>query len=151
YMSLHTVTDNHAHQFIKNYLERENPYKIKDLLDALVEIPEFAWSLEYDMGPTIFNGDKDNRVGKISYDMTGGTELSKERMETMAQSGVNTIVAMHMSQDQIEEAGNQNINIVSAGHMPSDSLGINLFLDKAIKEFNLEVMEFSGFKRVSRI
>lgn len=151
YMSLHTVTDNHAHQFLKSYLEKENPYKIKDLLDSLVEIPEFAWSLEYEMGPTIFSGDKDNRVGKIAYDMTGGTEVGKERLEKMAQSGVNTIVAMHMSQEQVDEAGEQNINIVSAGHMPSDSLGINLFLDKAKKEFGLKIMDFSGYKRVSRI
>lgn len=151
YMSLHTVTDNHAHQFIKNYLEKRDPYRIKDLLDALIEIPEFAWSLEYDMGPTVFTGDEENRVGNLAYDMTGGTELSKDRLEKMAQSGINTIVAMHMSQDQIEEAGEQNINVVSAGHMPSDSLGINLFLDKAIQEFGLDVVDFSGFKRFSRI
>ncbi len=151
YMSLHTITDNHAHQFLKSYLKEENPYKIKDLLDSLLEIPEYAWSLEYDMGPTIFNGDKENRVGKISFDMTGGTELNKDRLEKMAQSGINTIIAMHMSEDQIKEAGEQNINVVSAGHMPSDSLGINLFLDKAINEFGIEIFELSGFKRVSRI
>ncbi|PTD93586.1 NGG1p interacting factor NIF3 [archaeon SCG-AAA382B04] len=151
YMCLHTVADNHAHQFLKSYLENENPYTLKDLMDSLIELPEFAWSLEYGMGPTIFNGDEENRVGKIAYDMTGGTELNKDRLEKMAQSGINTIVAMHMSQSQVDEAGEQNINVVSAGHMPSDSLGINLLMDKAIQEFDLEVMELSGFKRVSRI
>ncbi|OKY78717.1 MAG: putative GTP cyclohydrolase 1 type 2 NIF3 family [Candidatus Methanohalarchaeum thermophilum] len=150
-MSLHTAADNHAHQFIKDYLEEKDPYKISDLMDVLLEIPEYKWALEYDMGPTIFNGDEDNRVGKLAYDYTGGTELGKERLEKMAQSGVNTIVAMHMSKDQIEEAQEQNINVVASGHMSSDSIGLNILLDKAKKEFGIDIVEFSGFKRVSRL
>ncbi len=151
YSSMHTVSDNHAHNFLKKYLHEKNPYRISDLIENLLEIPEYEWSLEHDMGPQIFNGSEKNRVGKLAYDMTGGTEMSKDRLEKMAQSGVNTIVAMHMSKDQIKEAGDQNINVVAAGHMPSDSLGINLLFDKIIEEFNIELFEISGFKRISRI
>ncbi|MFB6076951.1 MAG: NGG1p interacting factor NIF3 [Candidatus Nanohaloarchaea archaeon] len=149
-MTLHTVTDNFAHAFIKDYLAEEDPRTMDDLVDTLLDVPEYAWALEYAMGPEIFVGSEENRVGNLAFDFTGGTELDKSRMESMATSGVNTIVAMHMSKEQIEAAEEQNINVVSAGHMPSDSLGINLFLDDAIDEFDLEVVELSGFKRVDR-
>ncbi len=150
FMSMHTITDNHAHTFIKDRLEETEPRTLDDLVDELLELEEYRWALDYGMGPEIFVGQEDNRVGNLAFDFTGGTELTKDRMETMATSGVNTIVAMHMSKEQIEEAENQNINVVSAGHMSSDSLGMNLFLDKALDEFDLEVVELSGFLRVDR-
>lgn len=149
-MTLHTVTDNFAHTYVQDYLEEEAPRTLDDIVDALLDLPEYEWALDYVMGPQIFVGSGDNRVGNLAFDFTGGTELDKSRLETMATSGVNTIVAMHMSKEQIEEAGEQNINVVSAGHMPSDSLGMNLFLDRALDEFDLEVVELSGFKRVDR-
>lgn len=148
--SMHTITDNFAHQFVKDYLEDEEPRTLNDLVDALLEIEEYQWALEHDMEPEIFVGSGDNRVGNLAFDFTGGTELDKERMETMATSGVNTIVAMHMSKSQVKEAEKQNINVVSAGHMASDSLGMNLLLDEMQDEFDIEVVEMSGFKRVER-
>lgn len=150
FMSMHTITDNHAHTFVQDYLEEAEPRTLDDLVEALLELEEYRWALDYGMGPDIFVGHEDNQVGNLAFDFTGGTELDKERMETMATSGVNTIVAMHMSKEQIEEAEKQNINVVSAGHMSSDSLGMNLFLDKAQDEFDLEVVEMSGFTRVDR-
>ncbi|UOY10407.1 hypothetical protein [Methanonatronarchaeum sp. AMET6-2] len=151
YACFHTVADNHVNNYLESYVEEKDPERISDLLEVLLEIPEYEWALEYDLGPTIFNGDKKNRVGKVAYDMTGGTELSKKRLEKMAQSGVNTIIAMHMSKDQVKEAGKQNINVVAAGHISSDSIGLNLLLDKMVSEFDIDVVELSGFKRVSRL
>ncbi|OUJ19186.1 putative GTP cyclohydrolase 1 type 2 NIF3 family [Methanonatronarchaeum thermophilum] len=151
YACLHTVADNHVNNYLEKYVEEKNPDRISDLIDILIEIPEYEWALEYDLGPTIFNGKKKNRVGKVAYDMTGGTELSKERLEKMAQSGVNTIIAMHMSKKQIKEAKKQNINVVAAGHISSDSIGLNLLLDKMVDKFNIKVVELSGFKRVTRL
>lgn len=150
FATMHTITDNYAHQFVQDYLEDEDPRTLNDLVDALLEIEEYQWALEHEMGPEIFVGDGDNRVGNLAFDFTGGTELNKERMEAMATSGINTIVAMHMSKSQIKEANEQNINVVSAGHMASDSLGMNLLLDDAQDEFDLEIKEMSGFKRVER-
>ncbi len=149
-VSMHTITDNFAHQFVKEYLDEKDPYTLNELVDALLEVEEYQWALEHDMEPAIFVGDGENRVGNLAFDFTGGTELDKSRLEKMAQSGIDTIVAMHMSKDQIKESENQNINVVAAGHMSSDSLGMNLLLDEVQNEFDVDVMELSGFKRVER-
>ncbi|MBI1972225.1 MAG: NGG1p interacting factor NIF3 [Candidatus Aenigmarchaeota archaeon] len=149
-MSIHTIADNHAHRFLENLLEKEKPRTIRNLIDILYKIPEYQWAASHGMGPTIFVGSPENECGKITFDMTGGTELDKTRMKVMAESGINTVVAMHMSKDQYEEAKSHNINVVAAGHMSSDSLGMNLLLDKVEKKFRLKITEFSGFKRVKR-
>ncbi len=150
FMSLHTIGDNHVHQFLAKLLDKEKPRAIKDLIELLHGIPEYQWAAANNMGPTLFVGNQENECGKITFDMTGGTELDKTRMKIMAESGINTVVAMHMSKDQYEEARSHNINVVSAGHMSSDSLGLNLLFDKMEKKFKLKFVEFSGFKRVKR-
>lgn len=151
FMTLHTIPDNHAYSFIKDYLEEEDPETLEDMMDALLELPEYKWSLEYGMGPQVHSGSKENRAGKIGvFGFTGGTDLGEDVIEKMMESGVDTMVAMHAPKKQIEEADEKNINIVTAGHMPSDSLGINLLLDKLENEFDLKFKEMSGFKRVRR-
>ncbi len=151
FMSLHTVTDNHAYSFVDDYLEQEEPRTLEDVIDSLLEIPEYKWSLKYDMGPKIYSGSKENRAGEIGvFGFTGGTTLGEDIIEKMVNSGVDTLVAMHSPKPQIEKADEHNINIITAGHMPSDSIGINLFLDKAQKEFDFDVVELSGFKRIER-
>lgn len=150
-MGLHTVTDNHAYQFVKDYLDEEDPWTLGDLVDALLEIPEYEWSLEYRMGPEIFAGDESNRTGKIGVlGFTGGTDLGEELIEEMVNAGVDTLVAMHATKKQVKKAKGENINVVTAGHMPSDNIGINLLLDKMNKEFGIETFELAGFKRVTR-
>ena len=68
----------------------------------------------------------------------------------MAQAGVGTVVAMHVSEEHKKEAESANINIVVAGHISSDSLGINLFLDELEKQ-GIEIIPCSGFTRISRL
>jgi hypothetical protein len=50
-------------------------------------------------------------------------------MEKLAQAGVGTIVAMHMSEDHRKNAEKFHINVVIAGHISSDNLGLNLVFD----------------------
>lgn len=151
FMTLHTICDNHAYQFMKDHLEKEDPETLGNVVDAILKIPEYEWSLDYDMGPEIFTGDKDNRAGKIEVlGFTGGTSLKEDLIEKMVESGIDTLIVMHAPKKQIEKAKEENINIISAGHMPSDSLGINLLLDKIHEEFGVEIVELSGFKRIER-
>lgn len=151
FMTLHTVADNHGYSFVNEYLEEEEPETLDDIIEVLLELPEFEWSLKYGMEPQIHSGQGKNRAGEIGvFGFTGGTDLGEDVIEKMAGSGIDTLVAMHATKKQIEKADEKNINIITAGHMASDSLGINLFLDKAEKKFDIDTMELSGFKRVER-
>jgi hypothetical protein len=151
FMCLHTVADNHVHQFMKKLLEKKNPDTLKDVLDLLKTVPEYRWAYQHNMGPTLFHGMPNNKLGKWTLDMTGGTELDKKRVEKLVHAGISTIVAMHLSKDQLEECKLYNINVVVAGHMPSDSLGMNLLLDNIEKRVGkLNVVSFAGFHRVRR-
>ncbi|MDP1758243.1 MAG: NGG1p interacting factor NIF3, partial [Thermodesulfovibrionales bacterium] len=78
-------------------------------------------------------------------------EGSKEIFESLTAGGVNTIVAMHLSEDHRKEAEKNHLNVVIAGHIASDNVGINLLLDELSRSSSLEILECSGFKRVSRI
>lgn len=95
-------------------------------------------------------GNGKRSVGKIFVDMTGGTGGSEDAFEKLAIAGVGTIVGMHMSEKHRKNAEKFHINVVIAGHMASDSLGINLFLDKLVPT-GIEILPIAGFDRFSRV
>jgi hypothetical protein len=82
--------------------------------------------------------------------MTGGTSGSKDTLQKLSQSGVGTIVAMHMPDDHRKEAEKHHIHVVIAGHISSDTLGLNLLLDQLESRGAFTVIECSGFKRIKR-
>lgn len=148
---LHTVCDNLAAKFLKNKVEKEkNITTIEDLLDLLKEIPEYKEAIKIGAGPKIFVGSKENRCGKIAItEITGGTEGSPKLYEKMAIAGIGTIIGMHINEENKKEAETANINVVIIGHMSSDSLGVNLFLDKLEKK-GIKIVPCSGLIRVKR-
>lgn len=150
-LSMHTITDNHAYRYIRDYIERKDPRTLDNLVDMLLELEEYQWELEYGAGPEIFAGGGESRVGEVGVlGFTGGTDAGDEIIDKMVDSGIDTLVAMHATREQVEKAEENSINIVTAGHMASDSLGMNLLLDTMQDEFDIEVFELSGFKRVER-
>ncbi|MFW5912870.1 MAG: Nif3-like dinuclear metal center hexameric protein [Candidatus Hadarchaeota archaeon] len=150
-VTLHTVTDNHAYSFMDGYIKEKEPRTLQDVIDVMLEIPEYKWALQYDMGPQVHSGNKENRAGKIGvFGFTGGTDLGENLIEKMVNSGVDTLIAMHATKKQLKKADEENINVITAGHMASDDLGINLLLDKIEKKFGIKFVELSGFKRVKR-
>lgn len=82
--------------------------------------------------------------------MTGGTEGAKDIFESLANSGVGTIVGMHLSDDHRKEAEKRHINVVIAGHISSDNLGMNLLFDEVQRKGKLNIIPCSGFWRFSR-
>jgi len=82
--------------------------------------------------------------------MTGGTEGSKDIFQSVALSGINTIVAMHLSEEHRKEAEKNHINVIIAGHIASDTVGLNLLLDRVTEGENITFLECSGFKRIKR-
>jgi putative NIF3 family GTP cyclohydrolase 1 type 2 len=63
---------------------------------------------------------------------------------------VGTLLIMHFSERHYSRVKTEYLNVVNAGHMASDTLGLNLVLDKAQKRGDLEILECSGFRRFQR-
>jgi len=150
-MSIHTPADNHVKQYLDELFNKEKPARLKDAVDVLLEVPEYKISAKNGQPPRILTGDKNNSCGKIYVDMTGGTENDPELLEKLVNSGVSTVVGMHMSDKHYEKAKKINLNVIIAGHISSDSIGLNLLLDRLIKEEGkLDIVDFGGFTRVER-
>jgi len=134
-MCLHTVCDNLAAKFLKDFVEEKNPRTLGELVKILKTIPEYKEASKIGAGPKIFVGNPDSRCGKIALtELTGGTEGSPKIFEKMSQVGIGTVVGMHVSEEHRKEAEAANINVVIAGHMSSDSLGVNLLMDELEKQ-----------------
>jgi len=150
-MCVHTPSDNLVARFLEKKIKEKQPRFVGEVTSLLFEIPEYQEAAKIGLGPKIFVGREDNRAGKIVLtEITGGTEGAPEIYEKLAQAGAGTIVGMHISEKHREEAERAHVNVVIAGHMSSDSLGVNLFLDK-LEEKGIEIVPCSGLIRVSRL
>jgi putative NIF3 family GTP cyclohydrolase 1 type 2 len=151
FLCIHTPADNMVADYLQCSFDAKKPDTLEDILKILRENPEYKEAARNGAGPKVLLGSKDRRAGKIFVDMTGGTEGSKDIFESLVNSGVSTIVAMHISEDHRKEAEKYHMNVVIAGHISSDNLGMNLILDEIERLGPLEVISCSGFRRVSRI
>jgi len=147
FMCMHTPADNHAFRFLERVLKKEKPGKVQDIVDILKDIPEYKTAT---IAPQILLGSPRRRVGKVLLEMTGGTEGSKEIFGRLSQLGINTIVGMHLSEEHFKKMKPEHINAVVAGHIASDTLGLNLLLDKLEKKDEFEFISCSGFTRIKR-
>jgi len=149
-INVHTPADNLAAKFLKDLIEEKKPERISDLMDLLLEIPEYKEAMKIGAGPKIFVGDPERRCGRIAVtEMTGGTEGSPKIYEKLAIAGVGTVLSMHQTEEHRKEAEASHINVIVAGHAASDSLGMNLFLDELEKR-GIEIVPCSGLIRISR-
>ncbi len=149
FMCVHTPADNLVNDHLKGLIEENELDTVKDVIDMLKDVPEYHEARKYGSGPFVLIGSEDRKAGKVVIEMTGGTEGSKKSYEKMAQSGVGTVIGMHLSEEHRKEAEKHHLNYVIAGHMASDSVGLNLFLDELEKK-GVEIIPCSGFIRHSR-
>jgi putative NIF3 family GTP cyclohydrolase 1 type 2 len=150
-MNIHTPMDNLVANYLKNYISKKRPEFVEDILNILMEIPEYQEAARRGMGPSVWVGSKENRVGKIAFtEITGGTGGSHKVYEKMINAGIGTIIGMHIREESRKEAEKHHINVVIAGHISSDSLGMNLFLDE-LERKGIEIIPCSGLTRFSRI
>ena len=152
FICLHTPADNHAFQFVNRLLGKERPKKVKDIIDILIAEPEYRLAEKQSCGPKIILGNPRNSVGKILVEMTGGTEGPKEVFDRLYKKGVRTLVSMHLSEEHFKKAKDAKLNAIIAGHISSDTLGLNLLLDRleSATGEKLEIIGCSGFNRFSR-
>ncbi len=148
----HTPTDNLVWGFMEKNICKKEYDDLGEILNAISDIPEYKHYAKKGNPPIIVNGSRGGRPGKIfATEFTGGTNGPEDFMELQSRAGVGTILSMHVPEKMVEEAKKHNVNMIQCSHMASDSLGINLMLDKLGKlEKKLNVVEISGFIRVKR-
>ncbi len=151
FMSIHTAADNCVNTYLTTFLNKKNPRSLGDVVDALLTIEEYQDAARINVGPKIVVGNKKSKASKILVDMTGGTETSKEVFSKIADSGVSTIVCMHLSEEHLKKIKEAHLNAIIAGHISSDNLGLNLLFDRVEKKQKLNFIECSGFKRTRRL
>ncbi len=150
FMSAHTVADNCVMTYLTKLFQTKKPKRLGDIIDILLEIPEYEAAAKHKSGPNILVGNKKSRCGKILVDMTGGTESAKEIFDNLVKAGIATFVCMHLSEEHFKKAQEAKINVIIAGHIASDTVGLNLLLDEVEKKEKLKYIECSGFRRVKR-
>ncbi|MHB0976019.1 MAG: NGG1p interacting factor NIF3 [Candidatus Aquicultorales bacterium] len=149
FMSCHTPADNMVTRFVQDHIDEKGPRIVRDVVDALLELPEYKAASKDKAGPMILVGDGKRRAGKVVVDMTGGTEGPEDSIPRLAEAGVGTIVQMHLGDKLRKKAEEAKMNVVIAGHIASDSIGLNLFLDK-LETRGVEIIPCSGLYRISR-
>jgi putative NIF3 family GTP cyclohydrolase 1 type 2 len=149
-MNIHTPCDNLVFRFLQDLMDKKQPETVGEIIEILRKIPEYKIATLNNAGPRIFAGSPENRAGKIvAFDITGGTEGAKEIYPELVKAGVGTVIAMHMKDENRDEAIKNHLNVVIAGHISSDSIGMNLFLDKLAAK-NIKIIPISGLIRVRR-
>ena len=150
FMCSHTPADSLGYQFLTDFLKEKNPYTLKDLVDLLLELPEYQEAEKVGAGPEILIGSSDGSVGEKFVFFTGGTSPGPESIRKLARAGVSTIVSMHLTEKLKKECEEEGIYVVIAGHQSSDSIGMNLILDELEKK-GVKVYACSGFTRYKRV
>jgi len=148
----HTITDNMVWKFMSKHICEHEYDNLGEILNAIMEIPEYVQYGKKGNPAIIVSGGKSSRPGKLyATEFTGGTNGPEQFFEAKARAGVGTILSMHATEKAVEEAKKHHIHIIQCSHMASDSLGVNLMLDE-IKKVNskLHVVPVSGFIRVER-
>lgn len=148
-MCLHTVADNMVNHYLQSKIDQQQPETLGDVVKLLKAEPEYADAVKQNAGPTIVVGNKERRAGKVMVDMTGGTGGSVDAYGKLQTAGVGTLITMHIGEKHRKEAEKNHINVIIAGHMASDSLGMNLILDK-LEQQGIEVLPTSGLLRHQR-
>ncbi|HZK42691.1 MAG TPA: NGG1p interacting factor NIF3 [Syntrophomonadaceae bacterium] len=149
FLCVHSPADNLVNDFLQNMFTSKEYSTLDDVIEMLLEIPEYDKGAKQKAGPRIIAGKKELRAGKIFVKMTGGTSGSEKIYEKLSQAGVGTIICMHMPEKHIKLAKENQLNVIIAGHMASDSLGMNLFLDELEKK-GITIIPGSGLIRVKR-
>jgi len=150
FMCAHTPADSLGYQFLTNFLKEKNPITLGDLVDALLEIPEYQAAERVGAGPEILIGSSEGSVGEKFVFFTGGTSPGPESIPKLARAGVSTVITMHWTDKLKEATEKEGIYVVIAGHDSSDSIGMNLILDELEKK-GVTTYACSGLFRHKRI
>ncbi len=148
-MCLHSPCDMIGQRFVQGIMDDKGPLKVCDIIDALMELPEYDIAARCNSHPEVYVGDRNRKAGKVMVKFAGGTAGPKEMYDALSKAGVGTVVCMHIPENHVEEAKKAHMNVVVSSHMASDSIGLNLFMDR-LESKGVKVAPFSGYIRVKR-
>ena len=148
-MNLHTAWDNLGDEFMKKYFADKSFDTVGEILDYIMELPEYIEAARGKNGPEIISGSAKSRAGKVAIFFTGGTNPSKEVYIELAKAGIGTLIDMHIPEEALIELKKLHVNVINAGHMASDSIGANLFLDELEKR-GIELVPAADIVRAKR-
>lgn len=148
----HTITDNLVWRLIEKTVCKKEFDDLGEIINALLDIPEYKEYARKGNPPIIVHGTKGGRPGKITAtEFTGGTNGPEEHLIAQSHAGIGTILSMHVTEKTLDEAKKHHVNMIQCSHMASDALGINLLLDILSKEEKqLDTLPVAGFIRVKR-
>ncbi len=148
----HTITDNLVWRFMEDTICGKQFDDLNEVIKAIEDIPEYKYFAKKGNPPIIVHGSGSSRPGKIAAtEFTGGTNGPEEFLESQSKAGIGTILSMHVTEKTLEEARKHHVNMIQCSHMASDTIGINLLLDRLGKEEKkLRTIDTSGFVRVKR-
>ncbi len=147
----HTITDNLVWKYIEEEICSREYDDLQSIINALFDVPEYAYYAKKGNPPLIVCGSGSGRPGKVvATEFTGGTNGPEEFIESQARAGVGTILSMHVPEKALEEAKKHHVNMIQCSHMASDACGINLLLDAISKEEKISTVDASGFVRIKR-
>jgi len=149
FLSCHTPADNSVQTYVQRFLDGRTFETLDEIVVALRTIPEYHDAAMKGYGPELVLGTGTRRPGSVVVDMTGGTEGPVDALDRLSANGVDTLVGMHYGEEHRTRAESLHMNLVIAGHISSDTLGMNLVLDR-IEPRGVEVVCTSGMVRVVR-
>src|SRR3989339_661071 len=120
-MNVHTPGDNLVADYLKKTIEKKKPEYVGELVESIAGIEEYKESARRGSPVKIFSGAEERHAGKIVLtEITGGTEGAKTIYREMANAGIGTIVAMHLSEEHRKNAEEAHLNVVVASHIAYD-------------------------------
>ena len=99
FMCSHTPADSIGFQFLTKYMKDKDQQTLGDLLEDLLEIPEYQQGEKVGAGQEILVGSSSGSVGETIVFFTGGTSAGPKSIPKLARAGVSTIVTMHMTEN----------------------------------------------------
>ena len=144
-MNVHLPCDIVGRQTLVRLLDQRSTAQatVADSLAWVGDIPEIAGA---PVPPEAWLGRPENRLGRWTVAMAGGTNGGYPVFREYFRAGVDTIFAMHIAEDdlaRLHDEAKDGQNLVITGHMGTDSIGINRLIS-ALEEQGLEVVRTSG-------
>lgn len=145
FANIHLAADILARQAVVDLLaQRTTPQStLREVVAAFDELPEMEAA---HTRPEAWVGSLDNRLGRYTVAMAGGTNGGYPVFREYFAAGIDTVLCMHIAEEELHrlrgEASPGN-NLLVTGHMATDSVGINAVI-AAMEREGMRVTRTSG-------